>query len=125
MNLSYGRKLRRSIARCKFADEVTDLLARKIRKNPKYSDCKVESYGPMGLGAECHVIVKRGDEYIGSLTVKSDVSDNFVYVDYNAKRNSIYPKGSLGDINGFNNVTRPLPTDIDEALKLVFYEGGC
>lgn len=120
---AYGRKTRRSIATCLYTDEVTDLLARSIRKMPEYADCKVQSMGPFGLGAECSVSVKRGDEFLGFLTVgygPNEFGAPFSYVDYNAPKKNTYPKGSIGDINGFNYVNHTLPMDINEVLKLVF-----
>ncbi len=116
----YGRKTRRSIARCQYTDEVTDLLARRIRKMPEYANCKIESMGPFGLSAECSISVKNGEELLGFLTVRYGNHDgSFAYVDYDAPKNRFYPIGSIGHINGFDRPTRPLPTDIDEAVKLV------
>lgn len=122
---AYGRKTRRSIATCLYTDEVTDLLARRIRKIPEYADCKIQSMGPFGLGAECSVSVKRGDDLLGFLTVgygPNEFGAPFSYVDYNAPKKNTYPKGSIGDINGFNYVNHTLPMDINEVLKLVFKE---
>lgn len=119
----YGRKIRRKIEKCKFTDEVTDLLVRRIRKMPEYADCKIEAFGPMGLGATCSVHVERAGELIGFLTVgysnRSEFGD-FTYVDYEAPRKNTYPLGSIGDLNGFNLQTKDLPRDIDEAVRLVF-----
>ena len=123
---AYGRKTRRSIATCLYTDEVVNLLARRIRKMPEYADCRVQSMGPFGLGAECSVSVKRGEELLGFLTVNygpHEFGAPFEYTDYNVPKKHTYPDGSLGDLNGFNYVTRPLPMNIDEALKLVFKKG--
>ncbi len=120
--IGYGRKTRRSIATCRYTDEVTDLLARRIRKMPEYADCKIESMGPFGLGATCSVSVKRGDDLLGFLTVGYGPSEDapFNYVDYNVPKKNTYPEGSIGDMNGFNYVNHTLPMDIGEVLKLVF-----
>lgn len=119
----YGRKTRRNLQKCRYTDEVTDLIARTIRKMPEYSKCRVDSMGPFGLGAECSVSVKDGDELLGFLTVTyGPYNEGFEYVDYNAKKKSTYPKGSIGDINGFNNVTYPLPSNMSEVIDLVFKE---
>ncbi len=120
---SYGRKTRRSIAKCLYTDEVTALLARRIRKIPEYANCKVQTMGSFGLGATCHVSVKRGEELLGFLTVNygpHGFGAPFDYTDYNAPKKHTYPDGSLGDLNGFNYVTHPLPMDINDVLKLVF-----
>lgn len=122
----YGRKTRQKLTTCVYTDEVTDLLARRIKQMPQYSDCKVESMGPFGLGATCSVSVRRGEELLGFLTVGYAPSKtgfgNFEYIDYNAPSKKIYPKDSIGDLNGFNNVTHPLPTEIEDVIKLVFKE---
>lgn len=118
----YGRKIRRKLEKCQFTDEVADLIARRIRQIPDYSDCEVKAYGPMGLGATCSVHVKRAGELIGFLTVgygKNSFGD-FEYLDYESPRKDIYPIGSIGDLNGFNYQTHSLPTDIGDAIKLVF-----
>ena len=120
---AYGRKTRRSISTCRYTDEVTDLLARRIRKMPEYADCKIESMGPFGLGATCSVSVMRGDDLLGFLTVgygQNEFGTPFSYIDYNAPKKNTYPEGSIGDMNGFNYVSHTLPTDINEVLKLVF-----
>ncbi|MCR4991977.1 MAG: hypothetical protein K6A45_02925 [Lachnospiraceae bacterium] len=117
-----GRKIRRKIEKCRFTDEVADLLARRIRQMPEYKDCEVSDMGPFGLGATCSVHVKRAGELIGFLTVgygRKGFGD-FEYLDYDAPRKNTYPLGSIGDLNGFNTQTRNLPTDIGEAVKLVF-----
>ena len=120
MSLAYGRKVRHKIETCRYSDEVTALLARRIKKMPEYKDCEVTCYPPMGLDCNCSIAVKnQTSTTIGFLTI-TDRENGFVYVDYNAPKLNAYPKDSIGDINGFNNVKRPLPTDIDEAIKLVF-----
>ena len=117
----YGRKARTKLSTCRFPEEVTDLLARRIRKMPAYKDCRVEDMGPFGLGCRCILSVKKNDKLIGFLEVKDGpYGKGFSYVDYNAPKTNAFPKDSIGDINGFNDATLPLPSDIDEVLKLVF-----
>lgn len=115
----YGRKIRHKITTCRYADEVTDLLARRIKQIDKYKNCDVTCYPPMGLDASCSISVKRGEELLGFLTIM-DRENGFVYNDYKAPKNKAYPDGSIGDLNGFNIPKRELPTDIEEAVKLVF-----
>ncbi len=124
MSKGYGRKTRLKLSTCQFTDEVTDLLARRIRQMPQYKDCKVNSMGPFGLGATCSVSVKRNDELIGFLTVGYEPSESgfgsFNYRDYDAPEKHTYPKDSIGDMNGLNIQTRKLPTELDEVIKLIF-----
>ena len=88
----YGRKTRLKITTCQYTDEVTELLARKIRKMEQYKDCKITCYGPMGLGATCSISVERNDELIGFLTIGYAPSEtgfgSFEYRDYNAQKKS-------------------------------------
>ena len=118
----YGRKTRRNITTCRYTDEVTDLLVRRIRKMPEYADCNIQSMGPFGFGAKCSVSVKRGDDLLGFLTVGYGSSKDapFTYVDYDAPKKNIYPERSIGDWNGLNYAHQTLPMDINEVLKLVF-----
>ena len=124
MTGKFGRRSRRKIEKCQYTDEVADLIARRIRKMPEYKHCTVDSMGPFGLSAESRVMVKDGDNYVGSLAIryggKASNFQSFEYVDYSAPKKTTYPKDSIGDMNGFNYVTRPLPFDVDEVVKLVF-----
>lgn len=115
----YGRKTRLKISTCRYADEVTNLLARRIKKIDRYKNCKITCYPPMGLDAACSISVKDGEQLLGWLTIV-DRQDGFVYNEYKAPKINTYPKDSIGDINGFNIPKKDLPTDIDEAIKLVF-----
>ena len=56
----------------------------------------------------------------GRKTRRSIFGAPFEYTDYSVPKKHTYPDGSLGDLNGFNYVTRLLPMDIGEVLKLVF-----
>lgn len=120
----YGRKTRLKISTCQFTDEVTDLLARRIRQMAEYKDCTICSMGPFGLGATCSISVKRNDELLGFLTVGYEPSESsfgsFNYLDYNAPEKHTYPKGSIGDMNNLNVKTCKLPTRLDEVINLVF-----
>lgn len=107
-----GRKRAlRSIKSCGFTYEVTELLARKMKKMPQYANCDIESMGPFGMKAESSVSVKDGDSLIGFLTVRYGYNGAFEYVDYNRK------------IGSYNYATKVLPTKLDDAIKLVLSKG--
>ena len=50
---------------------------------------------------------------------------NEVYLSYDTgKRNNEYQEGSIGYLNGYNNVEAPLPESIDEMVKIIKKEKG-
>lgn len=108
-----GRKRAlRSIKSCGFTYEVTELLARKMKKMPQYANCDIESMGPFGMKAESSVSVRDGDNLIGFLTVRYGYNGAFEYVDYNRK---------ISSLNGY--ATKVLPTKLEDAIKLVLSKG--
>ncbi|MBQ3949080.1 MAG: hypothetical protein II661_01275 [Bacteroidales bacterium] len=80
--------------------------------------------GPFGICATCTVLVKRNDDYIGSLTVDYGTEEKFNYVDYNAPKTNAFKPGTIGDMNGLNHPRKPLPASMDEILNLIFSERG-
>jgi len=124
----YGRKNRRSIQKCRYSDEVVNLIAKHLAKEPSLQDCTIECYGPFGLDAECSVSVRRNSineepDIVGFLTVtdRRDAQDNLVWVykDYSKPSTGAYPKGFIGDLNGFNRPVCNLPRDMSEVMRLV------
>lgn len=114
-----GKK--RLIKNCNRTYEVTDLLARLIKKDPKYKDCKIETYGPFGLNCECSIFVKQNDEIIGDLTIIYGYGESkFRRRTY--ENTYTYPDGSIGALNGDNYKSYDLPLDNEQCLKLVFEE---
>ena len=115
---------RRSISKCRFTGEVTNIIARYISKLPEYQDCEIISMGPFGICATCTVLIKRNDDYIGSLTVDYGTEGKFNYVDYNAPKTNAFKPGTIGDMNGLNHPRKPLPASMDEILNLIFSGKG-
>ena len=116
-----GLMQRNKLSTCRYAYEVTDLLARRIKNQNKTYE--VTTFPPMGLGATCAISVKNSNkELIGFLQIESDdYKGGFVYLTNRSR--VVYPKGSIGDINGFNVVKEPLPTTLPEVINLVFGKG--
>ena len=116
--LAYGRKNRRSLTSCLYADEVTDFIAKKIAA--AHPEMDVASRGPFGLFAQCSVSVKLGEDLVGFLTVREGRDGCFEYVDYASPEKNTYPKDSIGDMNGGNLVVHPLPVDMKKVFELAF-----
>lgn len=110
--------MKRKIETCNYAYEVTALLVHKMKKDPRYSKYEIVAYPPMGLEAACSIAVKDNEKCIGFLTIVDDnETGKFRYRTNRVLKT--YPKGSIGDINGFNIVKRPLPCDIEEVFNLI------
>ena len=127
---SHERAIRKLQDKGSWIDAVVKPLAREIsvRLGPStelpYHDWKI--YGPFGLGNETtiyffcteeHNIVK-GETY--SLTLHPNFTDAGLRLTYNTgEKNDNYAPGSIGWLNGFNNVEAPLPDSIEEIMKLL------
>lgn len=100
-------------------------------------------YGPFGLGSETSIyffpsgeigsIVKE-DTYSITLHPSSRPHDDWqtpfedcFYLTYNTgEKKNEYPEGTIGYLNGFNNVEAELPDDLDKVLEIIrknFVEG--
>lgn len=92
-----------------------------------------EIYGPFGLGCETSVYFfasgKIGDickDETYGITVHPQSRDGFgtweerFYLTYNTGETcNNYQPGTIGYLNGFNNVEAPLPDDLDEIMEIV------
>ncbi len=94
-------------------------------------------YGPFGLRASTSIcFMKQGSDetgYILSLTMRTDYNEDALYKDrycpattksvqlfYDTfKRTKQYPEGSIGELNGFNNIEAPLPDDLQDIVKIL------
>ena len=90
--------------------------------------------GPFGIGARVMLTLHNEndpDDYCEwtdreDLTVEPRFNDGALELWYvTGETRDLYPKGSIGEINGFNSVLRKLPDDESEILKLFHhYETG-
>ena len=117
-----------------WVDGILIPLAKELmkRKGLKY----FEIYGPFGLNCETSVYManeRKGTAINGcfgesnipisdvdtwSLTVHPDMK-------YRTKKTlNKHPEGSIGDLNGWNDVYEELPDDIDEIVKLLIFSKG-
>ena len=115
-------------------DGILIPLAKELmkRKGLKY----FEIYGPFGLSCETSVYManeRNGAAYGGrsgeskipicevdtwSLTVRPDMKYR---TDETLDK---YPRGSIGELNGWNDVYQELPDDIDEIVNLLAFSKG-
>ncbi len=94
-------------------------------------------YGPFGLRASTTIcFLKQGTDdttYVLSLTMRTEYNDDARYKErycpastkgiclyYDTfKRTNEYPQGSIGELNGYNNIEEPLPDDFQEIVKIL------
>lgn len=85
---------------------------------------EVEFCGPAGLRTEILISVGAGEKKRW-LTVMPGFDDQHqlqLFYDTGEKTEKHAP-GTVADMNGFNNVSKPLPETLDEILKLFRVEG--
>lgn len=107
---------------------VVEPLAKEL--SVRMGDLPWKIYGPFGLGCEttiylfcsdCHNIVK-GETYSITVHPQINISEGNVniYLTYNTGEiENKFAKGTIGYLNGFNNVEAKLPDSIDEIVKLL------
>lgn len=108
-------------------------------------DCETyEILGPFGLRGETSIWFKKPNstaqycDYRLCLTVETKYDKNYTYkgeycspvmsevflrYDTGVRVNE-YQEGSIGYLNGYNNVEAPLPNSIDEIIKIIKTEKG-
>ena len=92
-----------------------------------------EIYGPFGLGAETSIYfypngkvesLMKAETY--GITIhpacrdgEGSFADRF-YFSYNTgEKRNLYAQGTIGEMNGFNNVEAPLPDDLDVIVEII------
>lgn len=108
---------------------VVKTLANTLKK--EYNFEYVDTSGPFGLACRItidlsdfapisDIIKEKAFQHLYSITLQPIFNDNelsFVYETGEIKPN--YQPVSIGDLNGFNMVTEPLPTDIKEIYDII------
>lgn len=81
-----------------------------------------------GMRAECPVSFKNdNNEIVGRIVFTpngSSASDYFTIHYDTGKKLEGYQKGSIGELNGFDNITAPLPETIEEIIEKCLYKRG-
>lgn len=111
----YKEKLR-------WIDGIINPLAEKIAK--KYN-LYYDVYGPFGLDNETTIYWSdkpkfniRKDKKIG-ITLYPNNYDQGKINYWTGDTTNQYPKDSIGELNGFNNIKAPLPLELEEIIKLL------
>lgn len=82
-----------------------------------------EIYGPFGLRAESSIYFKKNGstakscDYSLHITLHYEEPLHLRYDTY--KRNTLYQRGSLGELNGYNKIEAPLPETINELVSII------
>ena len=104
-----------------------DIITPLAKKLSEHFGMPYEIYGPFGTECETSIYLRKDmnksicDQPTISLTLRPSWDEN--KLNYNTgKKIMKYQKGSLGDLNGLNDVYAPLPMEFEEILKLVTYE---
>lgn len=136
----YEEEISKCHARIDKINDKIDRLAKKQEglKKPSWYDAanalaerlanhyglQYKIYGPFGLNCEISIhLVQNANESV----VKQDAYSLFLRPNGNWLRyftgetTSQYPPGTLGFMNGDNNIYAPLPVEFEEILKLVHF----
>ena len=102
-------------------DNIVEPLAKRLAE---HFEMGYEIYGPFGMECETSIYLRKDmkesicDQKTISITLRPDWEK--LWLSYNTgEKISRYPKGSVGDMNGYNDVYAPLPVEFEEILKLV------
>lgn len=102
-------------------DGIIEPLAKKLSE---HFGMPYEIFGPFGLECETTIYLRKDmnlsicDQPTISLVLRPDFDENWIA--YNTGEKVMrYPKGSVGDMNGYNDVYALLPVEFEEILKLV------
>ena len=137
--IALQKKLERAKARAdKAYDKITKLCVNErpsihcnlivplAKKLSEHFDMPYEIYGPFGTECETSIYLRKdmsksiSEQPTVSLTLRP--SWETTWLTYNTgEKIKRYPKGSVGDLNGLNDVYAPLPMEFEEILKLVEY----
>lgn len=106
--------------------DVIEALAKKLSE---HYGLPYEIYGPFGLECETSIYLRKDmsksicDQKTISIRLRpfGDRENDWITYD-TGERTNRYAKGSMGELNGYNSVYAPLPTDFNEILKLMTYE---
>ena len=133
----HKKRERKLWLKCSPFNKILIPLCKEIckRKGFKY----FEIYGPFGLTCQTSLYfsnegkklknermdsinITKVDTWGITLTPSNKTESGYKY--WNGETTNKYSEGSIGWLNGENNVYVPLPTDIDEIIKLLTFSKG-
>ena len=118
-------------------DTILIPLATEICKRKGFKHFEI--YGPFGLTCETSIYfsniphtetdkmqtkidICKVDTWGITLTPTNKCESEYEY--WTGEQTNDYQQGSIGWLNGMNNVYKPLPNDIDEIIKLLRFSEG-
>lgn len=110
---------------------VTQIVIPLAKKLAEHFGLSYEIYGPFGLGAETSIYLREdmkksiceADTWHITLCPRFTEEGDRLYYKTGEQTNE-YAQGSIGWLNGFNDVLAPLPDDFEEILKLMKFCKG-
>ena len=110
---------------------INQIVAPLAKKLAEHFNLQYEIYGPFGLGAETSIylradmkqsIVEADTWHITLCPAFTDKRPALLYK--TGEQTNDYRPGSIGWLNGFNDVLAPLPDEFDEIVKLMRFDKG-
>ena len=127
------RRLEHQIYKLKMKEEklsypswVNEIIVPLAQKLAEMKGLSYEIFGPFGLMNETSIFLMKDpsisilEQEVWALTIVPGLfkgDDNLYY--YNGETEDRYPKGTIGEINGMNNVKVKLPDTIEEICDLL------
>ena len=100
----------------------TDILLSIRDDMERVSGMKFKASGHV-FGLNCRTYIELSDDSGNSYNLivlpKNEFSDEFYLAYETGERTNRYPAGSLGAINGMNNLTAPLPDTAEELFEIM------
>lgn len=109
-------------------DGIVIPLAKELSKK---FNMDYEIFGPFGLCCETSIYLKEyknksiTKQTTYSITLEPHSIETLEIVYRTGERTNKYPVGSIGELNGFDCITKPLPDTIDEIAKLMRRSEAC
>jgi len=120
--IEFYRKQQKKLKWVSWVDIIIGGFAKEIcdRFNLHY-----DIYGPFGIGSRTSIYFCKKEKFnicedrvIKITILPKDLNNGVLHYETGEKTNE-FAKGTIGELNGGNNVTKPLPDTIDEIVMLL------
>lgn len=124
-------KRRKKVPQTSWVEGIVEPLARTLANRTGLSS---EIYGPFGLNCTTSIYLRKDmsksivEQPTRSITLIPRYGENLHYWDddfiiyyQTGEKTNRYAPGTIGELNGMNNVAAPLPDTIEEIEKLLIY----
>lgn len=120
-----AQALYEQIGALKYGSWTEDVLLPLADELERRTGKKAQIFGPAGISSRVMVALldhperRRTEQDSLELTVEPDFSGDHMVLHYETgERSDRYKHGTVGFINGLNNITAPLPDSVEEILAL-------